>query len=759
MRRLLWLLGGLIALAAGGMLALPYLANVEQLRGAIRSRLQIQLARDVDFAGMHLKLWPLSVALENLKIAEAADFSTGRPFLLAREIRVRVDLLGLLRQNVNIEDFEIVEPALELVRDGQRWNYATLGRSSSSEQPSTIRLKRLDVTGGTLAISDLGKPASRTLYDGIGLGLRGVETGRPFGLTASTSLGLRFTGQGNPLKGSLTAVKVPIGKLLRMERLEGLLTGAADIDSRETTVRARGKLDLEDARYRHAPVKAPPLHADFDLSLEGGDPRIGALQLRLGQAAVAISGDYPKLRVKSEQMPFADLTRLATAFDVKIPTGVTAKGLVSVDLSLNGTAPTGTVRATNLELSGASLLQPVRTPDVTIAITPDTIRSRDFVAETAGARLQADFELRDYAGKTPVVDALIRSDGAGIADLLRLARAYGVNPPDSLSDARGTATLDLRVTGPLQNAAALRFSGKGSLKDAVLSTAAIDQAAFDFAGDSVHLTAGQLQYQDFKLQNLRTTIKLLGEGQLRLDPLVADLFGGRHTGVITVDTREKFTRLRLQSKLDRMDANQIVSRFTALKQVIYGTFSADGDIALSLSPDLARSLSGNLNLRLGEGKLAGFNLLDEVAGLGKFLSWVKSRDQFTTFLDIAGALRLGGGVATTDALRLRLDKAIVDTSGTFSLLDQSLKMGTVTTLGREFSSQVAGTRIGEFFNTAFSTKAGELVIPALVTGSLAKPKFALDAEAMARMRAQQFEPEKAKQQMEKIFDVFRKKKP
>ena len=760
MRRLFWICGILGALGIGALVLLPSLANVEQFRGVLRAEMQKQLAREVEFTGMHLKLWPLSIALDQLSIAEAPDFPTGRPFVKAREIRVRVNLMALLGKNVHVEEFEIVEPALELVRDGERWNYLTLGRSSSSDQPAPVRLKLLDVTGGTLAISELGKSAARTLYPGIHLTLRGVEPGRPFTMTAASNLGLRFAGQGNPLKGKLSAANVSLPSLLRMERVEGRLSGEADVDSRDNTIFARGQLALEEARYRGAPLTAPPLKADFGLSFNSGTAQthIESLKLRLGAAGITVTGGYPKLHVKSERIPFGDLTRVATAFDIKIPTGVSAKGQVAIDLTTDGVSAAGTIRATNLELSGASLRQPVRTPDLTLEITPDLIRSRDFVAETADARLQADFELRDYAGKSPTVDAVIRSDSASIPDLLRLARAYGVSAVDSLGEARGTASLDLRVTGPVLQVSLLRFSGKGLLKDATVRQATVDQANFDFVGDSIQLTAGQFRYQDFTLQNLRTTVKLLGEGQLRLDPLVADLFGGHHTGAVTVDNREKFTKLHVQSKLDRMDANLLISRFTGWKQIVFGQFSAEGDLTLSLNEDIARSLAGNLQLKLGEGKIAGFNLLDEVAGLGRFLGWVKRKEQYTGFVEIAGALRLSDGMATTDALRLRLDKAIVDTTGAFNLLDQTLKMRTVTTLGREFSDEVGGTRIGGFLNTAFSTKTGELVIPAIVTGSVAKPKFAPDAEAMARMRVQQFEPEKAKQQIEKIFDIFRKKK-
>ena len=757
MRRLAWVAGGLVALAAGALVLLPSLVNVEQFRGLIRGQLQQSLARDVDFGAMRLKLWPLSIALDDLRIAEAADFSTGKPFLTAKEIQVHVDLLPLLKQDVRIDDFEIVRPVLELVRDGERWNYLTLGRASNASEPTQVRLRRLAVREGTLAVSELGQPAARTLYEGLQLTLTDVAPGKTFGLTASSKLGLSFAGQGNPLRGKLTAKNVALAPLLRMPRLEGTVSGAADVESHETAVSAKGLLDLDSARFRGALVTAPPIHADFHLARDAGTIDLKAVSVRLGKAAIRLEGTWPKLRIQSEQMPFADLTRLATAFDVKIPAGVEAKGFVGADLRTEGAAATGTIRATNLELSGASLKQAVRMPDLTLEITPQAIRSRDFVAETAGARLQADFELRNYSGAAPMIEAHIRSDAASIPDLLRLARAYGVRAADSLGNARGVATVDLRISGPVQQPARLRFTGQGALKDATVRDASVDQATFDFAGETIKLTAGHLKYQEFALQNLRTTVRLLGDSQFKLDPLEADIFGGHHSGAVTIDNREKATKVRMQSKLDRMDANQIISRFTNVKQVVFGTFTADGDLAVVLDNDPARSLTGTTQIRLANGKLAGFNLLDEVAGLGKFLGWVKNREQYTSFLEIAGALKLDGGVASTDALRLRLDKALVDTSGSINLTDQTLKLKTVTTLGRALADEVGGSRIGGFLNTAFSNKAGELVIPAMVTGSLAKPKFGPDAEAMARLRVQSFEPEKAKEQVQKIFDIFRKK--
>jgi len=761
MKRFLWAAGALLLLLAAATLALPSLVNVEQFRGVIRAELEKSLARPVEFSGMRLRPWPLSIALENVRVAEDAAFATGRPFLQCREIDVHVDLLALLRSSIRIDDFTLDAPALELVRTGERWNYATLGRASGEGPSSPVRLKRLAVRDGSLAISELGRADSRTVYDGLQLTLRDVEPGRPFGLSLASKLGVGFEGQGNPLQGKLTATKASLPLLTRIERLEGTLDGAADITSADTVVSATGRLDLSNARYRGAPVTAPNIHADFRLKQDTASSRtdIEALKLVMAGSALNVTGAWPRVQVKGGGLAFGDLTRTASAFAIPLPTGVTAKGEVAVDLAFDeGAAVQGSIRAVNLELAGSSLKQPVRTPDLTLAITPRRIVSREFTAETAGARLRAQFALEGYNAAAPVIDATLQSDASPLPDLLRLARAYGVGGVDTLGDARGTAALDVRVTGPVRDPARLRFSGKGSLRDALLKAAAVDQATFDFAGDSVRLTAGRVKYEGFVLDNVRTTLKLLGESQFRLDPLVMDLFGGHHDGAVTIDNRGPAPKLQLRSKLERADADQLLSRFTGLQKIVHGAFTANGDLSLTLDDQVARSLTGQLQLKLTDGKLAGVNFLDEVAGLGKFLQWVKKRDQFTSFLEIAGALTLANGVASSEDLRLRLDKATVSSSGTLNLVDQALRMRTVTTLGKALSDEVGGTRVGGFMNTAFSNRAGELVIPALLTGTFAKPKFAPDTEAIARARVQTFEPEKAKQQVEKIFDIFRKKK-
>jgi hypothetical protein len=55
-------------------------------------------------------------------------------------------------------------------------------------------------------------------------------------------------------------------------------------------------------------------------------------------------------------------------------------------------------------------------------------------------------------------------------------------------------------------------------------------------------------------------------------------------------------------------------------------------------------------------------------------------------------------------------------------------------LASGMSQSVGGTSVGGFLNTALANKNGELVLPVVVTGTMAHPVFAPDVQAIAKMR-------------------------
>ena len=53
---------------------------------------------------------------------------------------------------------------------------------------------------------------------------------------------------------------------------------------------------------------------------------------------------------------------------------------------------------------------------------------------------------------------------------------------------------------------------------------------------------------------------------------------------------------------------------------------------------------------------------------------------------------------------------------------------------KSYTEQVGGTAIAGYLNSALANREGELVVPAIITGTFANPRFAVDTEQMAQMK-------------------------
>jgi len=107
---------------------------------------------------------------------------------------------------------------------------------------------------------------------------------------------------------------------------------------------------------------------------------------------------------------------------------------------------------------------------------------------------------------------------------------------------------------------------------------------------------------------------------------------------------------------------------------------------------------------------------------------------------LAGTLNLKNGVASTDNLVAALNEGSLSAKGIINLVDEGIDMRVIAVLANTVSNTVGGTKIGGFLNTALANDKGELVIPVRVTGSLAKPTFTPDAEALAQMKLKNLLP-------------------
>jgi hypothetical protein len=107
---------------------------------------------------------------------------------------------------------------------------------------------------------------------------------------------------------------------------------------------------------------------------------------------------------------------------------------------------------------------------------------------------------------------------------------------------------------------------------------------------------GAIVYGALRLEQAQADVTL-DRGLIRLDPVAAMLFGGRHRGSITMDARTIPATVAVASDIEQADANRLASAVTSLDDVIYGAlgsrlrlgFAADG------GDQIARSLNGTMS--------------------------------------------------------------------------------------------------------------------------------------------------------------------
>ncbi len=858
MRRLAIIIPLVLALIVAAALAAG-LFNLDRYRPRIQAELEKKLNRHVTLGHLGLKIIPLSIAVDSVTISEAPNFQSTQPFATARNLYVSAGLLSLIRGNPEVKSIRLDEPHIELIRSAQGvWNFSTLGNSSKASSGSNeLTLDELKMTEGQIAVTDQSTRQARAVYNGIDIDLTDFGPKKRFGLNLAAHLPgagkelIDFKGRvgplaagnmaGLPVTGHLSLQEVDLAGVNRFvsggipDINGGVASGDANISSEDQALSAKGNLKLENAVIRGAKL-GYPIDAQYDLA---DDRRTDKLQihsgsLKLGATAFTFAGEVNSgakpatvnVHIATKDSSITELAQLAGAFGVAFNPSYQVKGNISADITATGVASapqlSGSIDARQLQASGGEIKEPVSVPQLSLALTPDLVHTTaPFTAQSGSTSLTGSFALQHYTSKAMSVDATLKTNGANIAELLNMAKAYGV---DSAKGATGTGklSLDAHVQGPTSNPSQLVYSGTANISAATLSTplltkpvsissanvrfaqnsAAIDslnasigsttvhgtmsarnfsapQVQFALAADKIDtaelqsltsaqprtaapqpgsarqnapasrqtsllekttgggtLAANTVKAEDLLLSNVHATVKL-DHGLVTLSPVTAGVFGGTENGTVSVDTRPVNALCSVKTKLAGVDTNAMLSAVSSVKNTLYGTLSADANLGFTLasSAELAKTLNGTLAFNVANGQLKNVNILNEVSKVGKFLNAAPTQSGNNTELKkLSGTLDIRNGVANTNNLIAALDAGSLSGAGALNFVDQGINMRLSVVLGSGTSQSVGGTKVGGFLNTALANNKGELVIPVMVTGSLAHPTFTPDVQALAKMK-------------------------
>ena len=210
-RKIIYIVGGVVAVLLLGLVILPFVVNVNQFRPQIEAAADSALNRKVMIGNIRLSVLSGGVSVEDISVSDDPAFGNG-PFLTAKSVNVSVELMPLIfSRALHVTGLTINEPKVTLIRSSSgTWNFSALGAAeqfgrrkiAARERPQrkaaptvSERERRFGRFGATPGASPTGKfwsemsarPQERE-YDGVNLQASDLSytTQFPFQLTAKT---------------------------------------------------------------------------------------------------------------------------------------------------------------------------------------------------------------------------------------------------------------------------------------------------------------------------------------------------------------------------------------------------------------------------------------------------------------------------------------------------------------------------------------------------------------------------------------------
>lgn len=301
----------LIAVLVAALVVGPGFVDWNSYKSRIADEVRAATGRDLTIAGdLSLALVPTpALSAEGVRLANLADGSD-EAMVSLDSLRVRVAFLPLLQGRIQVENVELLEPAirLEVLADGRRnWDLAPRSEAAeagpkdaeAAELPGRIRLDSLKVRNGTVIYSDARSGRSERIESVDAeiaaeslqgpFAAKGAATARGVRLNFDVALGRLRDEGATPLNVELRAVEAGRATL----EFSGVLSSKAGVDALSGRVAASGE-DLAGLLQAVGGVAAPAAVAQsFDLAaaVSADSRRVDVTELDLHLGDVSLTGD------------------------------------------------------------------------------------------------------------------------------------------------------------------------------------------------------------------------------------------------------------------------------------------------------------------------------------------------------------------------------------------------------------------------------------------------------------------------------------
>jgi uncharacterized protein involved in outer membrane biogenesis len=492
-----------------------------------------------------------------------------------------------------------------------------------------------------------------------------------------------------------------------------------------------GQLMARNLRISGGDLPEPVQVDGVELSLSPETIRSNEFTARTGHTSAAaqltLSGyasDAPKVEAKlnTANADLQELLRIAHAYGISAVQGMNGSGLVTLNVTASGPikqieqmtySGTGAIRNASLELP--SVAKPLAVRKADLSFSGDGVSLDNLDLSLGQTTAHGNIAASNFSA--PRLRFALAANHINVAEWEQLFKA-----------APEVKVVGGKTPAPAPSTPAAKPAQQESLMSRITGTGS-------FAADTV-------VYDELTLNNLNSTVTL-DHGIITMKPLTANLYNGQQTGTVVVNTRTNPLTYTIDSKLQGVDANQLLSSISPVKQTLYGILSANADTHFTTAAgarSILPSLNGKVSLGLKDGKIANVDLLHQLATIAQFQRTSRAVEPFTQLVQMTGDFDINNGVARTNNLKAIIDAGSLAAEGLVDLAQQKLNLHLTAVLSQDFSQSVGGTNIGGFLNTALANNKGELVIPVLVTGTFQEPMFAPDLQKVAQMKLQNLVP-------------------
>jgi AsmA protein len=323
------------------------------------------------------------------------------------------------------------------------------------------------------------------------------------------------------------------------------------------------------------------------------------------------------------------------------------------------------------------------------------------------------------SSKTPTaqLNLELKANAVSIAEIARLSAAAGVAFAPGTT-VNGQISADIKAQGASDKPALngtlagsnIQISGKEIAKPVQISAVNIALSPTEIHSDNFNVVSGGTTAAvQFSLKEYTSNSPQVNATLRALQAALPDLLSmAKAYGVTSLDKVSGAGNLSLD-------------------------MSAAGPLQSLSSDQIAKALNGTINVNFNNVHYAGVDVSHQL--LSMIGSSQAGKDQgYTNVQKLTGTILVKGGVAQTSNLQALLDIGNVGATGTANLSSQTLNMQMTAVLSKSFAQQAGGTAVGGYMTTALANNQGELVIPAIVTGTFQNPKITPDLQKIAQMK-------------------------